>query len=71
VSSKAAAPIASPEGAAKALASRRESVTAATKEKATDGDAKALKQFVEDGGHFSLVRYVALSASYKATASEN
>ncbi|KAK4058421.1 CDP-diacylglycerol-serine O-phosphatidyltransferase [Microbotryomycetes sp. JL221] len=73
VSSKVATPIDPPEGAAKALASRRESVTAPTRpanlssssspSSSTDKlattaqtDAKKLKQFVEDGRHFSLVR---------------
>ncbi|KAK4051829.1 CDP-diacylglycerol-serine O-phosphatidyltransferase [Microbotryomycetes sp. JL201] len=61
-SSKVATPVTPPEGAAQALASRRESVTAqrptglasSSSEKALE--AKQLKAFVEDGRHFSLVR---------------
>jgi hypothetical protein len=56
-----AAAIPAPGTAAKALASRRESVTiaeggAASKEKEKVKEAHALKEFAEDGRHFSLVR---------------
>ncbi|KAK4700429.1 CDP-diacylglycerol---serine O-phosphatidyltransferase, partial [Phenoliferia sp. Uapishka_3] len=46
-----------PSGAAKALASRRESTsTPASAKEEKAADAKALKEFVQDDRHFSLVR---------------